>query len=582
MSPAKATQQMFKSLWQDTRGIMLPYVTIMLVVLIGCSVLAVDGARFMSLQTQMQNAADALALAGARELDKQPNAITRATNAIDNLVANGLAGMGITAALTHSEVFYSNLNDASAGISSPGTSTAVDSEAKFVRVTIAPKTVPTIFPVSFLNSAAANSFSTGAQAIAGNAGVAICGIPPVYICNPYETAGMTDAQATSALRTALADPNTTRRQMRMDTTQTGTSGPGHFGYLVPPDGNNGASNLKDWIARTHPKTCYTKSGVDLNTGAMSSVQDAFNVPFDIYRGSLNYSVDYAPSVNVRKGYIPGSNGNWCVPQSNPNSPYYVAPIVNFTGTTQTGGGNAKTIINASSTAGLVAGEPISGTNIRNGTTIVSFSGTTITIDTNATGAGTVTLTAGGGSTEPLPQDSAWTGICSGGTCLMGNGVWDCATYWSVNHPSSAAPAGCTSSPSISRYDVYRYEIDHSPVSLGDWSGNGLADLAAPNNHGNGESGAPYCAGSGNGVDTSTGRTDRRAIGVAVINCLAQSGAIGGGQTANNIPVAGFAKFFMTQPIGALGPSNNYLYGEMVGQVNLNDNIAIMNEVQLYR
>ena len=59
-----STYRMFKSLWQDTSGIMLPYVTMMLVVIIGLSLLAVDGARYMSLQTQMQAAADALALAG--------------------------------------------------------------------------------------------------------------------------------------------------------------------------------------------------------------------------------------------------------------------------------------------------------------------------------------------------------------------------------------------------------------------------------------------------------------------------------------------------------------------------------------
>ena len=68
------TRRMFKSLWQDTSGIMLPYVTVMLVVIIGGSLLAVDGARFMSLQTQMQAAADALALAGARELNGKSDA----------------------------------------------------------------------------------------------------------------------------------------------------------------------------------------------------------------------------------------------------------------------------------------------------------------------------------------------------------------------------------------------------------------------------------------------------------------------------------------------------------------------------
>src|SRR5450759_1434759 len=104
------TLRMFKSLWQDTSGIMLPYVTVMLVVIIGLSLLAVDGARYMSLQTQMQNAADALALAGARELNKRAGARNRATNAINNLVTNGLAGMGITTSVTAMPpVFYSAL-----------------------------------------------------------------------------------------------------------------------------------------------------------------------------------------------------------------------------------------------------------------------------------------------------------------------------------------------------------------------------------------------------------------------------------------------------------------------------------------
>ena len=66
----------------------LPYTTLMLVVIVGVSVLAVDGARFMGLQTQLQNGSDALALAGAAELDRLPDSITRATNAINNLVSN--------------------------------------------------------------------------------------------------------------------------------------------------------------------------------------------------------------------------------------------------------------------------------------------------------------------------------------------------------------------------------------------------------------------------------------------------------------------------------------------------------------
>src|SRR5260370_39703298 len=67
--------------WRDTSGIILPYVTLMLVVIIGLAVLALDGARYMSLQTQLQNAADALALAAAAELDRLPDSEDRAARA---------------------------------------------------------------------------------------------------------------------------------------------------------------------------------------------------------------------------------------------------------------------------------------------------------------------------------------------------------------------------------------------------------------------------------------------------------------------------------------------------------------------
>jgi hypothetical protein len=55
-----------------------------------------------------------------------------------------------------------------------------------------------------------------------------------------------------------------------------------------------------------------------------------------------------------------------------------------------------------------------------------------------------------------------------------------------------------------------------------------------------------------GVDTTTGGRDRRIIFAAIINCLAQAALITGGQTANNVPVAEFGKFFMSQPVNADG------------------------------
>src|SRR5438445_5636988 len=85
---AAKIEQSIKAFWGDTDGVILPYVTMMLVVIVGVSVLALDGSRYMSLQTQLQNGADALALAGAAELDRTPTAIERAIKAIDSLITN--------------------------------------------------------------------------------------------------------------------------------------------------------------------------------------------------------------------------------------------------------------------------------------------------------------------------------------------------------------------------------------------------------------------------------------------------------------------------------------------------------------
>src|ERR1700749_639268 len=109
------------ALWRDTDGLMVPYVAVMLPVLVGFALLALDASRRMSLQTQMQAAADSLALAGARELNRQPGAQARAISAMANAhaatkSANTLFGVGSSPTLDYTFVFYSSLSAASDGI----------------------------------------------------------------------------------------------------------------------------------------------------------------------------------------------------------------------------------------------------------------------------------------------------------------------------------------------------------------------------------------------------------------------------------------------------------------------------------
>ena len=96
----------------DQSGAVLPIATVSLVVLVGFATLAVDLSRVMDLQTQLQKAADAFALAGAAELNGDPgggttlDAITRANNAIDNLMSSKNSTVFAGAPVTVSAITY--------------------------------------------------------------------------------------------------------------------------------------------------------------------------------------------------------------------------------------------------------------------------------------------------------------------------------------------------------------------------------------------------------------------------------------------------------------------------------------------
>jgi hypothetical protein len=267
--------------------------------------LAVDGSRYQSLQTQMQAAADAAALAGAAELNGQPGAMSRATDAVNNYLSNYLSGMGITNAVQYSSpAYYSALSPANQ-LPSNGTAATGDADAHFVLVTVTPVTVSTVFPVRYLIPSGTNSFSAGAQAVAGMF-EDICGTPPpvIYICNPWEG-------TPTNLSTALSSPSELRKQLQL--INDGTNSPGHFGWIVPPDGDVSASNLQDWIARNGQKTCF-RTTVSLNTDTQPL--NGFNRRFDIGADST-----HSPDVNVRKGYQKTTgNMNFCSPNVGPYSP----------------------------------------------------------------------------------------------------------------------------------------------------------------------------------------------------------------------------------------------------------------------
>ncbi|MFC3080039.1 pilus assembly protein TadG-related protein [Phenylobacterium terrae] len=166
----------------------------------------------------------------------------------------------------------------------------------------------------------------------------------------------------------------------------------------------------------------------------------------------------------------------------------------------------------------------------------------------------------------LPRDACFAaGSCPNMGGRMGDGNWDIVSYMRVNHrsPATATIGGVTytfnyaagtvsPSPRPTRYEVYRWEIDNARIP-GEYTPSGSGAWTQ-------EKGAPRCF-SG----TVPSAPDRRIIPVAVLNCEALEAEYGlnGGSTPP-LPAIGFAKVFLTEPMGS--GSDDVIWGELVGML----------------
>jgi hypothetical protein len=211
--------------------------------------------------------------------------------------------------------------------------------------------------------------------------------------------------------------------------------------------------------------------------------DGLNTRFDIYASGFNLCRIYAPDQNVRKGFTTIGNVNWC--NASPAGSSWPIPTAE------------------------AAAFPVDANMIK-------------------------------------PADLSFDTDVS-----VGDGAWNCAAYWATAHSIGAGanlpPPGCTASATISRYDVYRYE------------------LSFVNDRSRGaEYGAPRCA--------PPGAANRRIITAAIVNC--GSSPVPVLNDAQNVPVASFGRFFLVLPAIQSAYGNTYTngnpYAEFVGLVKRND------------
>jgi Flp pilus assembly protein TadG len=481
-APVLRARQRLLRLWHDQRGVTLVYVSLIAAVLVGFAGLVIDGARYVTTNTQLQSAADAAALAAATQLDGRPDAITRATNAAmtSPLVTNSQTFATGSSTVAIAQIrFLKSLPPRRDPISSANLTTD-PADARFVEVTTATRTQNNFFIMAV--GAAATS-STSATAVAGFTQV-VCQVAPLAVCNPAET-----------IATGEPFDSATWRGRQIVVKASGPSSawtPGNFA-LVDVEGTQSAPGIADLLAADRPSACIS-ARIDLKPGQTMGTKSALNTRFDIYEnpffgGNEKNNPRYRPARNVTKGYVVQGNACNAQPAADPN----------------------------------VARKIPRDSNIP-------------------------------------PND-----VDLGSSPRFGNGTWDCLAYWTVNHPNTTPPAGCTaaSTPStFTRYQLYRYEIDNSLI---------------PNNSATGgENGAPQCHAN----SATTGDVpDRRVLYFAVINCI-ELGPISG-NSAGPLPVEAFVKAFITEPTTDVPDYGIFL--EIIDITRPGDKDAVVHDiVQLYR
>ncbi len=241
-----------RSLVQDVRGAVAVYVAIVAPILLGIGALTIDLGRLMTINTQLQSAADAAALSGSRELDRfsgaRDNARATAAGAVANLQTFAAGGADVSIDTTNCADppvapcirFLKSLPASDGDPITAANLAATDAEARFIEVHVAARTVTNVL-ITLVGGPAISS--TSATAVAGNDPV-ICNIPSMFLCNPTEDPDNTNLE-NSVDYAALGG-----RQMELFHQGQGGGGfltPGNFGLLCPlgteNDPNCGASSV---------------------------------------------------------------------------------------------------------------------------------------------------------------------------------------------------------------------------------------------------------------------------------------------------------------------------------------------------
>lgn len=561
-----------KTLFRSEQGYALILTLIFMPIFVGVALMTIDLGRAYNAQQDHQAAADALALAGAAELDKGVGSIARAKAAmtkITNTVSFLDATVGSTQVLSYvldsSAPFYvaflTNIpenDDTPIDATYIANNTATtDITANFVLVFSRSNDMQTLFfdPISRTQS----TLPIGAIAVA-KLSRTTCDLAPLFMCNPFTANGSTSAK--DVLVQKFVSGELHGRMVKLtDSPASSAPGPGNIGFLQTS--GNGARELAEALAGKRYEQCVTSTPtVTTQPGAVTSALDGFNTRFDIYSptfgGLVSSSGAYVPALNVRKGWYAPATGNGGGGGGGGNGGG------NGGGGGGNGGGNG---------GGGNGGGNAGGGGNGNATPAACVQNPVSAADYVFTQAPVFSDNQDVDLTLPVAfRNILRTGNWNFSRSITVNGVTS-PPYWQTLYPSTTYPSigfpsvGSTEYNALiaqfdtrplprtprepSRYEVYRYEIERTTAGIAT-STPSSNSIAATVRSAGGERGAPECR------PNPTSAVDRRTMLVAVVDCgtynniKASNGGNISGRT--DVPVDLLAQVFLVNPLK--GSSNN--------------------------
>jgi Flp pilus assembly protein TadG len=512
-----------KGFWRNESGATAALYALALPALVGVAGIGFDYAHLVSLDTELQNAADQAALAAATQLDGASGACERAIDAAATRLAADAPwlanearfandGQGLTLqtvdtsfagepCTAHPNVrFYRNESKDPA---------SDNEDANYVEVELVTRRA------NFALTPVVGVFSSPEMTGKAMAGIqsAFCQIAPLMLCNPAEGTGME------------FDPDSLRGVGLLLKAKGGGNSwvPGDFGFLAAgynaegsDDFNgNGAKELRRVLGQESPLTeCIAGNSVRTEPGNMENVVNAFNTRFDIYNntGGLN------------NNQLCG-NGQ-CPPDANPHT-----DLLRPDNATKCG-------IDAFDDKNSV-GWVLPPADRR-------YFPETAT-STNLTPMG-------------FPRDECHARAapdCRGTASRFGDGIWNIDAFFRTNYGWNtradwlAATVGSGLHANSSRYDVYRWQ--KGQITVPPQAPRAVTGLTHLKSHI-----APICQ------KTPAATTERRKITAAVLNCTGKTGRF----TAQ--PVA-WVDLFLVEPAierkdaaGNVRTGSSDIYVEIIG------------------